>query len=138
MVREPPMSDRAGSAALRDSGDAVSQTLLARKVQMHRGNMRMTHLVSLGTALLLALMLRGAVPDRALLAWLALLVALFIARTLVARFPPRADDGVALNRGWLRRVRICFLAHGLAWGLCSALPMHANDPLHLAVMVVVV
>ena len=120
------------------SGDAVGLTLLARKVQMHRSNMRMTHLGSLGAALMLAVMLRGAVPDGALLAWLALLIAAFVARTMVGHYAPQADDEAAQNRAWLLRLRIGFLAHGIAWGVCSLLPVRANDPLHLAIMVIVI
>jgi PAS domain S-box-containing protein len=130
--------NRDAEPAVQDAqGNAIARTLLARKVELHRSNLWMTHLGSMGAALILAAMLRGAVPDRALLLWLALLAAVFGVRTVVGRFPPRGADELALNRAWLTRLRIGFVAHGIAWGLCSTLPLRENDPLHLGIMAVV-
>jgi PAS domain S-box-containing protein len=131
------MNRDAEPAVQDEQGDAIAQTLLVRKVQLHRDNLWMTHLGSMGAALVLAVMLRGAVPDRALVGWLALLAAVFGVRTVVGRIAPRAADELALNRAWLMRLRIGFLAHGIAWGLCSLLPLRENDPLHLGIMVIV-
>ena len=131
------MNDQADSAVPKDEGDAVAQSLLARKVSLHRGNLPTTHVGSMGAALLLAVMLRGAVPGAVLLGWLALLATVFAARIAVARFPPQGQDEQALNRAWLLRLRIGFFAHGVAWGVCGTLPLPANDVLHLAIIVVV-
>ena len=117
--------------------DAVAGALLARKVKMHRGNLFTTHVGVTCAALLLAAMLRGAVPDRVLMAWLGLLAVVFIGRTLAGRYPPGGTNELAVNRTWLTRLRIGFLAHGIVWGLCSLMPLPANDVLHLSIIVIV-
>jgi len=132
------MKAPASPAVPNDAADPVAQTLLERKVMMHRSNLPTTHVGSLGAALVLAAMLHGAVPDWALLAWLGLLVVVFAVRSVVGRFAPKAPDEMALNQAWLRRLRIGFLAHGIAWGLCSALPLPPGDVLHLSLIVIVV
>ena len=117
---------------------AFDRALEERKVAMHRGNLATTHVGSLIAAVLVAAMLRGAVPDRALVMWLGLLIVVFAVRFLVSRAPPRAADKIAVNRIWLLRLRIGFLAHGVAWGACALLPLPPNDVLHLALIAVVV
>lgn len=53
------MNRDAQPAVPNDQGDAIAQTLLVRKVQLHRDNLWMTHLGSMSAALALAVMLRG-------------------------------------------------------------------------------
>ena len=132
------MQAEAGPAIADDPDDVIAQTLLERKVMMHRDNLPMTHAGSLAAALILAMMLHGVVPDRLLLGWLGLLVVVFVARITMGWFPPKAPNELALNRAWLLRLRIGFLAHGIAWGLCSALPLPAGDVLHLSLIVIIV
>ncbi|HEY4066274.1 MAG TPA: ATP-binding protein [Burkholderiaceae bacterium] len=121
--------------------DALTAALLARKVAMHRANLLTTHVGSLIAALTLAAMLFGAVPTRGLALWLGLLGAVFVVRMAIGRFPPRRrsdnDSELALNRALLLRWRLGLLAHGTAWGLCVLLPLGASDPLHLALLTLV-
>jgi PAS domain S-box-containing protein len=122
---------------LNDESPDVAQALVARQVQTHRTNVPMAHLGSAFAASMLIAMLWGAVPPKALLAWALLLILVIGGRTLSVRMQPRDVDDAAMNRAWLRRIRGGFLAHGIAWGFASVLPLPAGDMLHLAIVIVV-
>ncbi len=134
-LAEPSPDDEVGAADT-DRG-AVDAALLARKVTMHRANLRLSTLGSMGGALLLAATLRSAVASGALLIWLALLGVVLTARTLAALRPARGIDLQERNRLWLLRCRLGFLIHGFAWGAVGALPLAAGDAPHEAVLVVI-
>ncbi len=131
MNRETP------PAVLNDERPAIAQALLARQVLTHRANVWLSNVGSAFGAAVLVALLWGAVPRAALLAWVALLAAVLGLRALVSGFPPRAASEAALNRVWLWRFRLGFLAHGIAWGLTSALPLPPGDALHLAFVIIV-
>jgi PAS domain S-box-containing protein len=131
MNRETP------PAVLNNERPAIAQALLARQVLTHRANVWLANVGSAFGAAVLVAMMWGAVPRAALLAWVALLAAVLGLRTLVSGFPPRAASEAELNREWLWRFRLGFLAHGIAWGLTSALPLPPGDALHLAFVIIV-
>ena len=132
------MTTPTGTAAAQTTHDAVAtEALLARTVSMHEANLLTTHIGSMIAALTLAGMLHGVVPLGSLLAWLGLLLAVFVVRMVVGRYPPRRDDELAQKRALLLRWRLGLLAHGTAWGLCVLLPIAPNDPLHLTLLTLV-
>ncbi len=134
-LAEPPPDDQGGV------GDAdrraIDVALLARKVTMHRANLRLSTLGSMGGALLLAATLQGAVATGPLLAWLALLGVVLTARTVATLLPAAGIDAHERNRVWLLRCRLGFLFHGFAWGAVGALPLAAGDGPHEAVLIVI-
>ena len=122
---------------LNDESPAIAEALLARQVQTHRANMLMANVGSAFAAAVCVAMLWGTVQTTALMSWVAVLAAVLGLRAVMGRSGPRAANPAASNRAWLLRFRLGFLAHGMAWGLISALPLPPGDALHQALVVVV-
>ena len=132
------MTSATPAPAQGDRHSTIAKALLVRKVMMHRINLLPAGVGSISAAVVLVAMLWRGVDHVALLAWLGLLAAVLLVRMLFLRMPAAPPEEWAANRSWLLRCRFGFLAHGVAWGLCNALPMNSGDALHLAILMVVI
>ena len=115
---------------------------------MHRANLPLATLGSMGGAATLVAMQWQAVAAQSLLGWLGLLgavlaVRVYWGRALALRADMSADlsaapvPGQVPDRAGLRRLRQAFVLHGLAWGLAGWLPLQDGDWLHLTSLVLV-
>lgn len=111
--------------------------MLAQPVAAHRANLPWANAGSVFAACLFVVTQWRAVVANALLSWLALLAVVLVLHTLLSSVAPKVEGEVPLRRAWLWRFRVAFLLRGLAWGLTSLLLQQSGDPLHRAVLVVV-
>jgi PAS domain S-box-containing protein len=119
-----------------DDSQAVAVAFRAQQLATHAANLPWAIVGSMMVALFFVAGQWSAVPHPALLGWLAAVAAVLSGRAVVELRRARAAQTPASDRLWLRRYRIGFLAHGITWGLASALPLPAGDDLHQAVLIV--
>ena len=114
----------------------LPDAMLSRMVAMHRANVPMSNAGSFVVgAALLATQWR-VVPHGWLIGWFVALLLVIAIRVVTLGSAPGVNDDRRFNGHWLRRCRFAFLAHGIAWGSASALPLGAGDSAHLAMLVV--
>ena len=115
---------------------AVAIDVATDLVQLLQRGVPVNFVAGISSAAVTAWILRSVEPARALLAWLAAYLALYmvcIVTWLYARHPDAVQQAPLL---WLRRTRLSVLAVGLAWAILPAL-LFPPDPMHaLAVALV--
>lgn len=114
----------------------LPDAMLDRIVAMHRANVPTSNAGSFVVGAALLLTQWRVVPHGWLVGWFALLLLVIAIRVVTLRSAPRNDGAPQAGQQWLRRCRFAFLAHGIAWGSASALPLGAGDSAHLAMLIV--
>jgi PAS domain S-box-containing protein len=137
------MNRQSWSAFPAEDRAATTDALRAQQEATHLANLPWTVAGSMIAALLLVSALWQVVAPKLLLGWLAALVLVLVARLVSsvvhrARLAALGPDGPdqAFIRTWLLRHRIGFFVHGCTWGVACALPLPPGDPLHQAVLIV--
>ncbi len=136
MQPPPAAAPHTAAATLRDD-EATARMLLAQQVSMHGSNVPW----SASGALLLGLLFVGlqwpTMAHGPLLAWAAALVGVLAARAALPVWRRRRQtaDQQPPDRRWLQLFRANFLAHGLVWATASFLPTQTQDPMQLALLV---
>lgn len=122
--------------ALQQDAAAAAAKLLAEQVQLHHQNVPWANT----GALLLTVLFTGvqwhAIPRGPLLVWLAALLGVLAGRGGLWLWRRRGGGPAGGDAAWLRLYRINFGAHGLVWAAASFLPMPGDQPMQLALLVI--
>ena len=127
---------RSGSALLQQDAAATAAKLLAEQVQLHHQNLPWANTGALLLALLFAGVQWHAIPHTHLLAWMGVLLLVLALRGALWLWQRRGGMPAAGGAGWLRLYRASHLAHGCIWAAASFLPMPADAPMQLALLVI--
>ena len=106
----------------------LETTLQAERLRLHAGVLPSSMISSTVLGGGLAVLLWEGGNHQAILLWLASLLLALAARTLTAWAQRRAPQGAGTDALWLRRHRLCFLAHGLSWALAAVLLLPHATP----------
>jgi PAS domain S-box-containing protein len=129
-MASPQPSRLPADAALQAEVDAL-------RLRAHANGARLASGASLAVAGLLVWTVQDRIPLLPLLAWLAALLAVLLARVLLAAAHRRAQQAAEGRDGdlplpdqqrWLQRYRLSTAVHGLVWGLAAWLPTSLADP----------
>ena len=131
------MKNEAGVAATEVEPSAIAEALCAQQVRTHFSNLPSATAGAVFAAVLFFVMERDVVPMNMLLAWCGALTLVWMVRVGTALFFWRAAPAPSSYPRWLLGYRLGIVAHGLVWGLTSALPIPADDSLHQAVRIIV-
>ena len=131
------MDRDAWTALLKDERTAIADALRAQQVRTHFANLPQAVGGAVFAALLFVLMERSVVPAGAMLAWVAALAVVLVARLATAALYRRVQPDAASYPRWLLVYRLGILAHGVVWGLTSLLPIPEAESLHQAVRIIV-
>ena len=116
---------------------AIAEALCAQQVRTHFSSLPWAIGGALFAAALFLVMVRDVVPANMLTAWFGAIAAVWLLRAGTALAFWRAAPNPSSYRRWLLLYRLGIVAHGVAWGLASALPIPADDSLHQAVRIIV-
>ncbi len=123
-----------GTAAGQPDAAATAAALQAQQVQMHGQNVPWATAGALVLAVLFVGVQWHAIPHGPLLGWLSALLLVLAWRGGLWAWQ-RRGAARPVDTVWLRLYRANFLAHGLVWAAASALPMPADAPMQLALLV---
>ncbi len=101
--------------------DALVRTVAAERLRLHCAISASSVIFSTGMGALVAILLLDSARALHLLIWLAALGIALAMRVAVWRAHIRSEPQRADSARWLRRYRMCFGAHGLAWSLAGLL-----------------
>ena len=116
---------------------AIAEALCAQQVRTHFSSLPWAIGGALFAAALFFVMVRDVVPTNMLMAWFGAIAAVWLLRAGTALAFWRATPNPSSYRRWLLLYRLGIVAHGVAWGLTSALPIPPGDSLHQAVRIIV-
>ena len=131
------MKNEAGVAATEVEPSAIAEALCAQQVRTHFSNLPSAVVGAVFAAVLFFVMERDVVPMNMLLAWCGALTLVWMVRVGTALAFWCAAPAPSSYPRWLLGYRLGIVAHGLVWGLTSALPIPADDSLHQAVRIIV-
>ena len=106
----------------------------AERLRLVFSNLPVTLLVSVATAVILAGLLRDAVPPLPLLGWLAAGILISCLRYLEYRRFRRAADPLLDVRRWIRRLVLGTAASGVFWGSSALVLFRPDDPAYQVVI----
>ena len=114
---------------------ANSKVLLAQQVALHSSNVPWSAVGALLLAVLFVSLQWSVVPTGLLLGWAGALLGVLAWRVALRHWHHQPRGAHLADATWLQRYRLNFLAHGLVWAGASALPLTTPDPMHLALLV---
>lgn len=124
MVQPKPLSD---SNAIQSDSLEIEQTRLVY------ANLPTAIGVNLALALILAYVQRSVIDHAVLYAWLILMIAVSLCRTILVIFWHRnKESGISSILRWRRKFRIWVIASGLIWGISSVLLFPVGNIPHQA------
>jgi PAS domain S-box-containing protein len=118
--------------------DTLAGALRSQRLLTHQANLRWARVGTPLIGLVLVALLWHDGQHVLLLGWLLLLMAAMGLRLGIGRWQRRADPAEANDQTWLQRHRVGYFLQGLVWGLAALLPLPPGEPLHLAILVMMI